>query len=70
MISYSEATSRQPIHPASSAVPAPSFWRDLLDAIPIVIFVRGARVALEARREERSSRRAKEVFIAAAPPPR
>jgi hypothetical protein len=56
MISYSQAQSRRPANPASITVPAPSFWRDLLDAIPIVIFVRGARGALESRREKRTPR--------------
>jgi hypothetical protein len=42
--------------PSLSALPAASFWRQLMNAIPIVIFVRGARSALGALREKETSR--------------
>jgi hypothetical protein len=41
---------------------------ELMNAIPIVTFVRGARSALRSLRKKRTLRRAKAVSIAAAPP--
>jgi len=56
MIDYSEVQTRQPVNPVLSAMPVASFWRELLDAIPIVIFVRGARSALGPLLQKRTSR--------------